>query len=76
MVKDLNIIKRDGGIAKFDKCKIENAILKAMKYGSGVYESDIAKKISEEIERNCFENEKSPNVYQVENMVYNKLIEY
>ena len=50
MVKSLNIIKRDGGIAKFDKCKIENAILKAMKYGSGVYESDIAKKISVEIE--------------------------
>jgi len=76
MDKNLNIIKRDGSIAQFNKCKIEDAILKAMKYGSGIYENDIAKKISEEIERNCFENEKSPTVYQVENMVYNKLIEY
>ena len=36
MKKQLNIIKRDGSIAEFDKTKIENAILKAMKYGSGI----------------------------------------
>ena len=76
MVKNLNIIKRDGSIVKFNKCKIEDAILKAMKYGSGIYEEEIAKKISEEIEIDCFEKENSPTVYQVENMVYNKLIEY
>ena len=35
MIKSLNIIKRDGSIAKFNKSKIEDAILKAMKYGSG-----------------------------------------
>ena len=76
MVKNLNIIKRDGSIVKFNKCKIEDAILKAMKYGSGIYEEEIAKKIADEIELNCFEKENSPTVYQVENMVYNKLIEY
>ena len=76
MVKNLNIIKRDGSIVKFNKCKIEDAILKAMKYGSGIYEEKIAKKIADEIEISCFEKENSPTVYQVENMVYNKLIEY
>ena len=76
MVKNLNIIKRDGSIVKFNKCKIEDAILKAMKYGSGIYEEEIAKKIADEIEISCFEKENSPTVYQVENMVYNKLIEY
>ncbi|WP_413626798.1 ATP cone domain-containing protein, partial [Fusobacterium ulcerans] len=38
----MNIIKRDGKVVKFDKHKIENAILKAMKYGSGVYIPSIA----------------------------------
>ena len=37
MVKNLNIIKRDGSIVEFNRCKIEDAILKAMKYGSGIY---------------------------------------
>ena len=55
MVKNLNIIKRDGSIVKFNKCKIEDAILKAMKYGSGIYEEEIAKKIADEIEISCFE---------------------
>ena len=32
MVKNLNIIK-EKNIVKFNKCKIEDAILKAMKYG-------------------------------------------
>ena len=36
MDKQLNIIKRDGSIVAFNKAKIENAILKAMKYGSGI----------------------------------------
>ena len=73
---NLNIIKRDGSIVKFDKSKIEDAILKAMKYGSGIYEDKVAKKIADEIEVNCLENTKSPTVYKVENMVYDKLIEY
>ena len=51
MSANLSIIKRDGSKAEFDKLKIENAILKAMKYGSGVLEEDIAKDIAEEIEK-------------------------
>ena len=44
---NLNIIKRDGSIVGFDKSKIEDAILKAMKYGSGIYEDKVAEKIEE-----------------------------
>lgn len=76
MVDNLNIIKRDGSIVKFNKSKIEDAILKAMKYGSGIYEEEIAKKIADEIEIQSLKNENAPTVYQVEDMVYNKLIEY
>ncbi len=76
MVDKLNIIKRDGSIVKFNKSKIEDAILKAMKYGSGIYEEEIAKKIADKIEIQSLKNENAPTVYQVEDMVYNKLIEY
>ncbi|MGL6105040.1 ATP cone domain-containing protein [Romboutsia sp.] len=38
MNKYTKIIKRDGKPVEFNKDKIENAILKAMKYGSGIYE--------------------------------------
>ncbi|HSQ90238.1 anaerobic ribonucleoside-triphosphate reductase [Romboutsia sp.] len=76
MTTKLNVIKRDGSIVQFDKEKIENAILKAMKYGSGIYEEEIAKKIANEIKDYYFEKDLSPTVYQVEEMVYTKLINY
>ena len=76
MSKELNIIKRDGNVAKFDKNKIENAILKAMKYGSGVYIPEIAKEIAEELENICMERDTKATVYKVEEMVYTKLIDY
>ena len=76
MIKDLNIIKRDGKIAKFDKNKIEKAILKAMKYGSGVYIPEIAKEIALDIESIYMERTSTPTVYQVEEIVYTKLIDY
>ncbi|SFJ60486.1 ribonucleoside-triphosphate reductase class III catalytic subunit [Terrisporobacter glycolicus] len=76
MKKELNIIKRDGKIVKFDKDKIENAILKAMKNGSGVYIPEIAKEIAEEIESICMERDANATVYKIEEMVYTKLIDY
>ena len=76
MKTELNIIKRDGKVAKFDKDKIENAILKAMKYGSGVYMPEIAKEIAEDIEAIYMERDTSATVYKVEEMVYTKLIDY
>ena len=66
MSANLNIIKRDGSKAEFDKLKIENAILKAMKYGSGVLEEDIAKDIAEEIEKIYLQGSPSPTVSKVE----------
>ncbi len=78
----MRIIKRNGVESEFKKEKITNAILKAMKYGSGIYEKDIAIKISEEIEYDCMNNENNQivkgvtTIENVENMVYNKLIKY
>ena len=46
----MEIIKRDGSVEEFEKQKIEDAILKAMRYGSGVVEEDIAKTVCEQIE--------------------------
>ena len=66
MKKELNIIKRDGKVAKFDKYKIENAILKAMKYGSGVYIPIIAKEIAKDIEAIYMDRDTSATEYKVE----------
>ena len=76
MNKSLNIIKRDGQVVQFNKQKIKNAILKAMKYGSGIYEEEIAIKIANEIEEYSINKNTSPTVYQVEEMVYTKLLNY
>lgn len=76
MNKQLNIIKRDGSVAKFDKSKIENAILKAMKYGSGIYEEEIAKEIANEIESSFSKTKDCATVNKVEDMVYKNLIEH
>ena len=75
MIKEITIIKRDGNSVGFDKFKIKNAILKAMKYGSGIYKEEIANKISTDIETYCYENSISPTVHQVEEMVYKMLID-
>ena len=76
MSKGLSIIKRDGKIAEFDKDKIENAILKAMRYGSGIFMPEVAKEIAKEIEENYINSNADATVYQVEEMVYNKLINH
>ena len=33
----MRILKRNNEATKFEESKIENSILKAMKYGSGIY---------------------------------------
>ena len=76
MSANLSIIKRDGSKAELDKLKIENAILKAMKYGSGVLEEDIAKDIAEEIEKIYLQGSPSPTVSKVEELVYKELIDH
>ena len=49
----MRILKRNNEATKFEQSKIENAILKAMKYGSGVYDEELAKKIAIEIKEEC-----------------------
>lgn len=72
----MEIFKRDRSVVKFEKSKIENAILKAMKYGSGIYEKGIAHKIAKEIEEDCKHITGSITIEMVEDMVYKKLIKH
>ena len=70
----IKVIKRDEREAEFDREKIVVAIEKAMKYGSGIYEAGVADKIAEEIEA-IAQTTKTLYIYQIEDMVYHKLIE-
>ena len=68
-----DVIKRDGTKEPFNKEKIENAILKAMKNGSGIVKPIVAKKIADEIEEGCSDL-KSVEIPAIELMIYEKLI--
>lgn len=69
----LKVIKRDCTEVDFQKEKISNAILKAMKNGSGIIKSKIAKDIAEEIfQENSSKEEMS--ISDIEELVYDKLI--
>ena len=67
------IIKRDCTEVDFDKSKIFNAILKAMKNGSGIVKPKIAEDIANEIEEEC-KNKDEVSISNIESMVYDKLI--
>ena len=72
------VIKRDCQLVDFDKSKIINAILKAMKNGSGIVNEDIAVKIAEEIE-GCFvsqdfDDTSEIDISTIESLVFTKLI--
>lgn len=68
----MNVIKRDGRIVPFDKNKIDNAILKAMKMGSGIVKPNIAINIADEIEKEI--DKDTVNISEIESKVYDKLI--
>ena len=76
MSKVISIIKRDGSVSEFNKYKIKNAVLKAMKYGSGIYQDEIAEEIADEIEEYYQQTDLTPTVYKIEEMVYKRLIEH
>ena len=67
------VVKRNGHIVPFDKEKISTAILKAMRYGSGVEKEKIANDIANEIESEL-QNVNEVQISEIENLVYNKLI--
>lgn len=68
-----DVIKRDGTKEPFNKEKIENAILKAMKNWSGIVKPVIARNIADEIEEGCSDL-KSVEIPAIELMIYEKLI--
>ncbi len=72
----LQVIKRDGNRAPFDKSKISIAIEKAMNSSSGVYEAGLADKIADEIEAYAKRVDKELTIYAIEDQVYYKLLEY
>lgn len=42
------VVKKDGSVEKFNKSKIEKAILRAMRTGSGIYKKRLAELIADE----------------------------
>ena len=70
------VIKRNGQKVTFDSNKIYNAIVKAMRSGSGNVKSTIAKNISKEIEQSFIDaNRDEIRIFEIETLVFNKLIE-
>ena len=68
------IVKRNGKKVEFKKEKIKNAILKSMKYGTGIIKEDIANLISNEISNFYKESNVEATVKDVESFVYKLLI--
>jgi len=71
----VQVVKRDCSLVDFDRTKIYNAIMKAMKNGSGIVKSDVAEQIAEEIEAECREKADDVNISTIESRVFLKLIE-
>lgn len=67
------VIKRDCTEVNFQKEKISNAILKAMKNGSGIVKPKIAEDIANEIYEECKDKDEV-SISDIESMVYDKLI--
>ncbi len=71
----MKVIKRDCTEVDFDKSKISNAILKAMKNGSGIIKPKIAENIAEEIETELSNQYRDEiEISNIELMIYEKLI--
>lgn len=71
------VTKRDGRKVEFDKQKIYNAIVKAMKTGVGKTNEKTAEKIAQEIEDELSSSENTTHdISSIEQMVYSKLIKY
>ena len=70
------IIKRNGDKVKFNEQKIVDAIMKAMKYGSGIIKEHIAYEVAYEIkERYMCGDVEAQSVEGIEKLVYQRLVE-
>lgn len=76
----MDIIKRNGQVVPFDKNKIKDAIIKAMKNGSGILLVDIAERIAADVEEyftRLYEHyDETATIYKVESYVYDRLVHY
>ena len=64
----MNLIKRNGQTVPFNKTKIKQAIVKAMRNGSGIYLPDIARLIANDAERYFGKKDETPTISQVEKL--------
>lgn len=72
----MQVKKRDGSLLPFDAGKIENAILKAMKNGSGIVHEEVAYKIAKEIKDwHEWNGDQTVSIYRIEGQVFEKLID-
>jgi len=71
----LDIIKRDGSKVQFDAIKISEAVLKAMRYGSGIVNEKVAHEVAKEIETEFADSGQTPSISRVEASVFKKLSE-
>lgn len=71
----MQVIKRSGQVTQFDKYKITSAIMRAMKYGSGIVDEEIANSISDEIENILLNSNEAATIYKIEDLVYRLLTE-
>jgi ribonucleoside-triphosphate reductase len=72
----MKIIKRDGSTAEFNKQKIRDAVVKAMKNGSGIHLPDIARLIANDAEKEFSRGEEIPTIHKIESYVYDRLVHY
>lgn len=73
----IKVIKRTGETVSFDVNKIKEAIIKSMKYGSGIYIPSLAKEIADNIEASLTAKEKETvSIFEIEKMVFEMLVSY
>ena len=75
MQDQLMIIKRDGSYVPFNKTKIKQAVIKAMRDG-GAYLPDIARIIANDAEKYFTKINTTPTIGMVEKYVFSRLIHY
>lgn len=77
MSTNIKVIKRNNEVVDFDKRKIEKAILRAMKYGSGIVDENIAKEIATQSDYDFINaGLNTITIKDIEDVVYISLIEH
>lgn len=72
---EYKVVKRNLDICNFDKSKIQKAIMKAMKYGSGITKKYVADFIADEAVQTLYSDDKDVvSISTIENYVYDMLI--